>query len=71
MTLRVTVHFDCVDAETSHTDIGSSLKGKLDHSAQMYVNAMQGADDEFNVRTKCEYKDLFTGIGKMNTTINI
>ena len=35
----------------------------------MYVNAIQGDDDEFSV--KREYKDLFTGIGNMNTTIDM
>ena len=37
----------------------------------MYVNAIQGADDEFSVKIKCEYQDLFTGIGNMYTTIDI
>ena len=37
----------------------------------MYINAIQGADDELNVKIKCEYKDLCTGIGNMNTTKNI
>ena len=37
----------------------------------MYVNAIQGDDDEFTVKIKCEYKELFTGIGNMNTTIDI
>ena len=38
----------------------------------MYVNAIQGAEEnEFNIKIKCDYKDLFTGIGNMNTTIDI
>ena len=37
----------------------------------MYVNAVQGADNEFSVKIKHEYKDLFSGIGNMNTTIDI
>ena len=37
----------------------------------MYVNAIQGNDDEFPVKIKREYKDLFTGKGNMNTTIGI
>ena len=39
----------------------------------MYVNAIQNdADpDEFSIKIKCEYKDLFIGIGNMNTVINI
>ena len=37
----------------------------------MYVNAMQGADDKFSIKINCDYSDLFTGIGKMNTTIDI
>ena len=39
----------------------------------MYVNAIQNdADsDEFSIKIKCEYKDLFTGIGNMNTVIDI
>ena len=27
--------------------------------------------DDFNIKIKHEYKDLFTGIGNMNTTIDI
>ena len=51
----ITIHFDCIGAETSQTD--------------MYVNAIQSdADsDDFSTRIKREYKDLFTGIGNMNT----
>ena len=37
----------------------------------MYVNAIQGDDDEFSVKIKHEYKDLFTGIGNITTTIDI
>ena len=37
----------------------------------MYVNAIQDAENEFSVKIKCEYKDLFKGIGNMNTTIDI
>ena len=39
----------------------------------MYVNAIQNdADsDEFSIKIKCDYKDLFSGIGNMNTTIDI
>ena len=39
----------------------------------MYVNAIQNdADsDEFSIKIKGEYKDLFTGIGNMNTVIDI
>ena len=57
----ITVHFDCIGAETSQT------------SPKMYVNAIQSdADsDDFRIRIKCEYKDLFTGIGNMNTVIDI
>ena len=50
----ITVHFDCRDAETSHTE---SLKGKANHSIPMYVNATQGADNELSVKIKHEYKD--------------
>ena len=55
----ITIHFDCIGAETSQTD--------------MYVNAIQtDADlDDFDIRIKCEYKDLFTGIGNMNTVMDI
>ena len=60
----ITVHFDCIDAETSQAE-------STPRSTPMYVNAIQGADDEFRVKIKCEYKDLFTGIGSMNTTIDI
>ena len=38
----------------------------------MYLNAVQGAvDDEFSVKIKHEYSDLFTGIGNMNTVVDI
>ena len=60
----ITVHFDAIDAETSQTEL-------VPRPAPMYVNAIQGDDDEFTVKIKCEYKDLFTGIGNMNTTIDI
>ena len=66
----ITVHFDCIDAETSHTEL--SMKTNTNHSTPMYVNAIQGTEErEFSIRIKCEYKDLFTGIGNMNTVIDI
>ena len=38
----------------------------------MYVNAIQGADDnEFGIKFKHDYSDLFNGIGNMNTVIDI
>ena len=39
----------------------------------MYVNAIQNdaSLDEFSIKIKCDYQDLFTGIGNMNTVINI
>ena len=57
----ITIHFDCIGAETSQI------------SPKMYVNAIQSnADsDDFSIKIKHEYKDLFTGIGNMNTTIDI
>ena len=57
----ITIHFDCIGAETSQT------------SPKMHVNAIQSdADsDDFSIRIKREYKDLFTGIGNMNTVIDI
>ena len=57
----ITVHFDCIGAETSQT------------SPKTYVNAIQNDADleDFSIRIKCEYKDLFTGIGNMNTVIDI
>ena len=60
----ITVHFDSIDAETSQAE-------SVPRSTPMYVNAMQGDDDESTVKIKHEYKDLFTGIGNMNTTIDI
>ena len=58
----ITVHFDCIGAETSQTST----------KPDMYVNTIQSdADsDDFSIRIKCEYKDLFTGIGNMNTVID-
>ena len=59
----ITVHFDCIGAETSETSTKTDT----------YVNAIQSnADsDDFSIRIKHEYKDLFTGIGNLNTVINI
>ena len=39
----------------------------------MYVNATHNDaySDEFSIKIKHEYKDLFTGIGNMNTVIDI
>ena len=47
----ITVHFDTIDAETSQIE-------SVPRSTPMYVDAIQGADDEFSVKIKCEYKDL-------------
>ena len=46
---------------------------KTKQSSPIYVNAIQNdADsDEFSIKIKREYKDLFTGIGNMNTVIDI
>ena len=60
----ITVHFDSIDAETS-------LIESVPSPTPMYVNAIQSDDNEFSVKIKHEYKDLFTGIGNMNTTIDI
>ena len=60
----ITVHFDSIDTEMSQAE-------SVPRSTPMYVNAIQGNDDEFTVKIKHEYKDLFTGIGNMNTTIDI
>ena len=59
----ITIYFDCIGAETSQTST----------KTDMYVNAIQSdADsDDFSIRIKCEYKDLFTVIGNMNTVIDI
>ena len=61
----ITIHFDCIGAETSQ--ISPKTGGK------MYVNSIQNnADsDDFSIKIKREYKDLFTSIGNMNTTIDI
>ena len=65
----ITIHFDSIGAEISHTEL---LKGKASQSTLMYVNAIQGAEEsEFSIKIKCDYKDLFTGIGNMSTVINI
>ena len=57
----ITVHFDCIGAETSRI------------SPKMYVNAInsEADSDDFSIRIKHEYKDLFTGIENMNTVIDI
>ena len=58
----VTVHFNGVDAEIPQE---SGIK--------KHVDAIQGKidTDEFSIKIHHEYKDLFTGIGNMNTTIDI
>ena len=65
----ITVHFDNIEAEMSQPEL--SLKTK--QSTSMYVSAIQNNvdSDEFNIKIKHEYKDLFTGIGNMNTVIDI
>ena len=59
----ITIHFDCIRAETSQTSTKTDT----------CVNTIQSnADsDDFSIRIKCEYRDLFTGIGNMNTVIDI
>ena len=65
----ITEHFNSIEAEISHTE---SLKGKASQSTPMYVNTIQGAEEnEFSIKIKHDYKDLFTGIGNMNTLIDI
>ena len=58
----IMVHFDSIDAETSQTE--SSFNHKASHSTVLMRMSLE-------VKIKCEYKDLFTGIGNMNTTIDI
>ena len=71
----ITVHFDSIGAEISQLEpySESELSLKTKQSTSMYVNAVQNdADsDEFSIKIKCEYNDLFTGIGNMNTVIDI
>ena len=59
----ITIHFDSIGAEMSQPEVKQSTS--------MYVNAIQSdADsDEFSIKIKQDYKDLFTGIGNMNTVI--
>ena len=61
----ITVHFDCIGAEIS--------QALPETEGKMHVNAIQNdADsDEFSIKIKCEYKDLFTDIRSMNTIIDI
>ena len=65
----ITIHFDSIGTEMSQLE----LLPKAKQSTLMYVNAIQNdADsDEFSIKIKHEYKDLFTGIGNMNTVIDI
>ena len=69
----ITIHFDCIGAEISQPKPDSELSLQTEQSSSMYVNAIQNdADsDEFSIKIKHEYKDLFTGIGNMNTVIDI
>ena len=61
----ITIHFDCIGAEISQ--VLPETEGK------MYVNAIQNdADsDEFSIKIKREYKDLFTSMGNMNTWMHL
>ena len=65
----ITVHFDSIGAEMSQLELSPKTK----QSTLMYVNAIQNdADsDEFSIKIKHEYEDLFTGVGNMNTVIDI
>ena len=69
----MTIHFDNIGAEMSQPDPESELSIKIKQSTLVYVNAIQNdADsDEFSIKIKNEYKDLFNGIGNMNTVIDI
>ena len=64
-----TVHFNSVDAEISQAMPESELSLK----DKTYVDAMQDKmdTDEFSIKIRHNYKELFTGIGNMNTTIDI
>ena len=61
----ITVHFDSIGTEMSQPE--------MKQSTPMYVNATQNdADsDDFSIKIKRDYKDLFTGIGNMNIVIDI
>ena len=65
----ITIHFDSIKAEMSQPEL--SLKTK--QSTPMYINAIQNdaGSDKFSIKIKCDYKDLFTGFGNMNTEIDI
>ena len=69
----ITLHFDSIGTEMSQPEPESELLLMTKQSISMYVNAIQNdADsDEFSIKIKHEYKDLFTGIGNMNTVIDI
>ena len=56
----VTVHFNSVDAEMSQVS-----------ESNKHLDAIKTDTDEFSIKIKCGYKDLFTGIGNMNTVIDI
>ena len=58
----VTIHFNSLDIEISQAE----------SERMMYINAIQDKmdTDDFSVKIHREYKDLFTGIGNMNTTID-
>ena len=64
----ITVHF--INAEISQAEPTLNIK-PTGSATPMYANAIQGADDEFSVKIKHDYSDLFTDIGNMNTTIDI
>ena len=66
----ITVHFNNIDAEISQAEPTLNIK-PTGSATPMYVNAIQGDDDEFSVKIKHDYSDLFTDIGNMNNTIDI
>ena len=65
----ITIHFDSIEAEMSQPEL--LLKTK--QSTSMYVYAIQNDvdSDEFSIKIKHKYKDLFTCISNMNTVIDI
>ena len=56
----ITVHFNSIDTKKPQAE--SLNVDKPVGSTPMYVNAIQGADNEFCVKIKCDYSHLFTDI---------
>ena len=66
----VTVHFNSIENEISQVE---SMINKPKAAPPLNVNAIgsDAGNDEFSIKINHDYSDLFSGIGNMNTKIDI